>query len=229
MIYKYNLLFLILTVSSFSLFAQNSNHAGIRVGVLGGVNAAKIKSNSNQEHKSLITGKVGIMCEIPIFRDVSLQLEPGYVGKGVHLLEGPDPMEEPEARLKQSFIELPILAKYTFLDKISPYVLGGMALGFPLTTELEVQFPGLESVVQMKKVTESVELAAVFGGGIVFPVHFFYLFVDCRYNLGLTNLQKSGTVIVDIGGVQVPVEYDKDENGYKNRVVEITFGISIPL
>jgi len=78
----------------------------------------------------MITGKVGIMCEIPIFRDVSLQLDPGYVSKGVHVLEDPDPMEEPAARLKQSFIEIPILAKYTFFDKISPYVVGGWLLDF---------------------------------------------------------------------------------------------------
>jgi hypothetical protein len=35
--------------------------------------------------------------------------------------------------------------------------------------------------------------------------------------------------MADVGGIQVPVEYDKDENGYKNRGVQLLLGITFPI
>lgn len=220
---------IVLILYSFSLYGQNNDNTSISVGVFVGANSTDIKSNSNQESNSNITGRYGVLLQVPLYHDLSLLLEPGYIKKGVRLLEGQDPMEEPEAHLRQSFLEVPVLIKYSFFEKISPYVVGGMSLGYQLNTELEVKFPGLESIVQMKEVTERFEIGAVLGGGVVFPIHSVNLFLDCRYNIGLTNMQKTGTVTADVGGIQIPVEYDKDENGYKNRVIEITFGAFIPL
>jgi len=65
-----------------------------------------------------------------------------------------------------------------------------------------------------------------FGGGLDIPLKSLHLFIDCKYTLGLTNMQKTGSVTVDVGGVQIPIDYDKDENGYKNRGVQLLMGVA---
>jgi hypothetical protein len=92
-----------------------------------------------------------------------------------------------------------------------------------------VKFAGLETTIEMKNVTENFELGKSFGGGLEVPINSINLFFDCRYTLGITNMQKTETVMADVGGVQVPVEYDKDENGYKNRGVQLLLGITFPI
>jgi hypothetical protein len=39
-------------------------------------------------------------------------------------------------------------------------------------------------------------------------------------------MQKTGSLTIDVGGVQIPVDYDKEENGYKNRGIQFLLGIS---
>jgi len=164
--------------------------------------------------------------KFPVIQRLSLKAELLYLNKGVKLLEGEDPMEEPEAHLKSSYFDLPVLLKYSFLEGISPYLLAGTEMGFPLSTNLIVSFPGLETTVDMTDVTENFEFGVSFGGGLDIPLKSLHLFIDCKYTLGLTNMQKTGSVTVDVGGVQIPIDYDKDENGYKNRGVQLLMGVA---
>ena len=219
---------LILFMFSVSSSAQNNSNATskIRIGVIGGINLADIKSNSNQDKKTNIAPAFGLTAEFPIVQDLTLKIEPMYLKKGAKLQEGGDPMEEPEAHLESSYLELPVLFKYSFFDGISPHLLAGMSLGYQLNTKLDVMFPGLETTVEMKDVTKNIELGVSFGGGIDIPIKSLSLFFDIRYTIGLTNMQKTGSLVADVGGIQVPVDYDKDENGYKNRGIQFLIGIA---
>ena len=105
----------------------------------------------------------------------------------------------------------------------------GMALGYRLNTELDLMFPGLETTLKMKDVTEKFELGVSFGGGLEISLNSLNLFFDCKYSIGLTNMQKTGSVLADIGGIQIPVDYDKEENGYKNRGIQFLIGVTFPL
>jgi hypothetical protein len=221
----------ILIMFSLSSNAQDNakTKSNIKIGMLGGINLADIKSNSNQDKKTNIAPVIGLTAEFPIVHGLSAKIEPMYLNKGAKLMEGEDPMEEPEAHLKLSYLDLPVLLKYSFLEGISPYLIAGMTLGYQLDTKLDVKFPGLETTIEMKNVTENFELGISFGGGLEVPINSINLFFDCRYTLGITNMQKTETVMADVGGVQVPVEYDKDENGYKNRGVQLLLGITFPI
>jgi hypothetical protein len=42
-------------------------------------------------------------------------------------------------------------------------------------------------------------------------------------------MQKTGSIIADVGGIQIPVDYDKDENGYKNKEFQFLLGATFPL
>jgi len=214
----------------FSLFANAQDQAktksNIKIGVLGGINLADIKSNSNQDKKTKVAPVFGLTAEFPIVKGLSAKIEPVYINKGAKLMEGEDPMEEPEAELKSTYIDLPVLLKYSFLEGISPYLIAGMTLGYQVDTKLDVIFPGLETTIEMKDVTENIELGISFGGGLEVPINSINLFFDCRYTLGVTNMQQTGTVMADVGGVQVQVDYDKDENGYKNRGIQLLIGVA---
>jgi len=225
------LIMTILVLFSLSISAQNNTQtkSKIRIGVLGGINFADVKSNSNQDKETYITPAFGLTSEFPIVQRFSVKLEPTYLKKGAKLMEGDDPMEEPAATLKSNYLELPVLFKYSFLKEITPYVLAGITMGYQLDTKLDVKFPGLETTVEMKDVTENFEFGLSFGGGFEVPINHINLFFDCRYDIGLTNMQKTGTVIADVGGVQIPIDYDKDENGYKNRGVQILIGVAYSL
>ena len=221
----------ILVLFSLSISAQNNaqTKSKIRIGVLGGINLADIKSNSNQAKETYITPTFGLTSEFPIVQRFSVKLEPMYLKKGAKLMEGEDPMEEPEANLKSSYLELPVLFKYSFLEEITPYLLAGMTLGYQLDTKLDVKFPGLETTLEMKDVTENFEFGISFGGGLEVPINSINLFFDCRYNIGLTNMQKTGSVTADVGGIQIPIDYDKDKNGYKNRGIQLLIGVAYSL
>jgi len=215
-------------VLSLSTSAQDHSKT-IKIGVFGGINIADIKSNSNQDKKTNIAPSFGLIAEFPVIHSLSLKIEPTYLIKGAKLMEGEDPMEEPEAQLKSSYIELPVLLKYSFLEGINPYLIAGMTLGYQLDTRLDVKFPGLETTIEMKDVTENFELGISLGGGIEIPISSINLFFDCRYNLGFTNMQKTGTVMADVGGIQIPIDFNKEENGYKNRGIQLLLGITFPI
>ncbi|MFC2096378.1 porin family protein [Bacteroidota bacterium] len=221
----------ILVLSSLAISAQNNpqTKSKIRIGVLGGINLADIKSNSNQDKETYLAPAFGLTAEFPVIHNLSVKVEPMYLNKGAKLMEGEDPMEEPEAHLKSSYLELPVLFKYSFLEEITPYLLTGITMGYQLDTKLDVKFPGLETTIEMKDVTENFEFGLSFGGGLEIPINSINLFFDCRYNIGLTNMQKTGSVTANVGGVQIPIDYDKDENEYKNRSFQVLIGLTIPI
>lgn len=221
-------IFMILVLCSLSISAQNNAQikSKIRIGVLGGINSADIKSNSNQDKGTYIAPAFGLTTEFPVIHNLSVKVEPMYLKKGAKLMEGEDPMEEPEAHLKSSYLEVPVLFKYSFLEEITPYLFAGMTFGYQVDTKLDINFPGLETTVEMKDVTENFEFGISLGGGLEVPINSINLFFDCRYNIGLTNMQKTGTVMADVGGVQIPVDYDKVENGYKNRGIQLLIGVA---
>ena len=218
----------ILFLFSLSVSAQINaqTKSKIKIGVLGGINFADVKSNSNQDKETYLAPAFGLTAEFPVIHNLSVKAEPMYLNKGAKLMEGEDPMEEPEAHLKSSYLEVPVLFKYSFLEEITPYVLAGITMGYQLDTKLDVKFPGLETTIEMKDVTENFEFGLSIGAGLEVPINRINLFFDCKYNIGLTNMQKTGTVIADVGGIQIPIDYDKDENGYKNRGVELLIGIA---
>ncbi|KPK87594.1 MAG: hypothetical protein AMS27_02075 [Bacteroides sp. SM23_62_1] len=220
----------ILVLFTLSISAQNNaqTRSKIRIGVLGGINLADIKSSSKQDKKTNISPAFGLTAEFPIIHNLSVKVKPMYLKKGTKLMEGEDPMEEPEAHLKSSYLELPVLFKYSFLEEITPYLLTGMTFGYHANTKLDVNFPGLETTVDMTDVTENFEFGVSFGGGLEVPINSINLFIDCRYNIGLTNMQKTGTVIMDVGGIDIPISFDKKENEYENRGFQISLGITIP-
>jgi len=231
MVKKITPIIVTLVLFTLSLSAQNDaqTKSKIRIGVLGGINLADIKSSSEQDRKTNNSPAFGLTTEFHIIHALSLKVEPMYLNKGAKLLEGEDPMEEPEAHLKSSYLELPVTLKYSFLDGISPYLMVGTEIGYQLNTKLSIVFPGLETTVDMTEVTKNFEFGTSFGCGLDIPLNSLNLFFDCKYTIGLTNMQETGSVTIDIGGVQIPIDYDKDENSYNNKGLHLLIGMAYPI
>ena len=229
---KISILIISLTFCSFFVCdAQNtlSKSDGIKIGILAGLNIAKVDSKSEQTIKNRAVPAFGVNLELPIIDRFSVKLEPMYICKGAKFIEGEDVMAEPESTLKSSFIELPVLFSYSLLKDNGPYIVAGPICGFHLDTKIEMMPPGFETTADMSNLTESFDFGLGFGGGINIPIDKICLFLECRYTLGITNLQKGGEVLVDLGGVETPITFDKEDNAYENRGLQVLFGITLPL
>jgi hypothetical protein len=226
--------FLLTSLTFYSFFVCNAQKTlsetdGIKIGVLGGLNLARVNSKSEQAQKNRTAPALGFNMILPVLNRFSIILEPMYIGKGAKFNEGENVMVEPKSTMKSSFIELPVLFSYSFLKDYSPYIVAGPTIGYNLNTMIEMMPPGFETTVNMKDLTEAFEFGMSFGGGISLPINKICLFLECRYALGFTNLQKGGEVLVDLDAVEIPVTFDKDDNQYENRGLQILIGITTPL
>ena len=112
---------------------------------------------------------------------------------------------------------------------IRPYVMAGPTVGYLLRSNIELDAFGLTFQGDMSEVTKHWDFGLGLGGGVSFSLDMFTLFVEGRYTLGMTNLQKGGSFNVVAGSVAVPIDFDKDEDWYKNRGIQILAGVTISI
>jgi hypothetical protein len=123
-----------------------------------------------------------------------------------------------------SYLSFPILGKIVFGKEgaIRPYLLAGPEIGFLLSAEEQgegkmtvtamgtSQTESIDETIDIKDDLESTEFALNFGGGVVIPMGNTNLFLDARYGLGLTKINKeSGAGVNDV----------------KNNIIYINLGI----
>ncbi len=137
-----------------------------------------------------------------------------------------------EGTVKLTYISFPVLAKIAFGEgnALRPYLVVGPELGFlssakvalEMDAKIEIEaigYSGTESFDEdedIKDQLESTEFALNIGGGVEFPLGSAKGFLDARYDLGLTKINKAtGEEVEDIFG-------DKD---VKNNVIYVNVGI----
>lgn len=132
--------------------------------------------------------------------------------------------------VKMAYFSLPVLAKFAFGDVSAarPYILGGPEVGFLLTAkaimeaEADISFNGFSTTQSfdededIKDNLESTEFALNFGAGLEFPFSSVRGFIEGRYGLGLTKVNKK----TESGEVQ-DIFGDKE---VKNNVIYINVG-----
>lgn len=203
--------------------------AQIRLGAVGGLNFADLETSGEPEVSTRTVFVIGTVLEIGLSRNFILHMEPMYIQKGGRVEAGEDITSDPGGRVKSSFIEFPIFLKVTYGSRIRPYVMAGPSIGYLLSSNIELDAFGLAFEGDMKEVTKRVDFGLGFGGGIAIPMGIFSVFLEGRYTVGLTNLQKGGTIEVSAGPLVVPIPFDEDESKYKNRGFQIMIGILYPL
>ncbi|MFC2133194.1 porin family protein [Bacteroidota bacterium] len=217
------ILFILLTV-----LTSISTEAQIDIGIISGVNL----STATQRNIDVldINGKtllsIGAVADICLFDNLSLQIEPMYVQKGSKMT--PIDINESEYSLSASYIELPVLLKYSYGTTFRPYVTAGAALSFTLSSELETEIGGVNFTGDLKNVTEKIEYSLTFGGGVEYSLDPVTIFVEGRYSYSLNDLINSGEYSLTSGQYSFPGEIE-DNVAYKNKGWQILAGVTIPL
>lgn len=107
---------------------------------------------------------------------------------------------EGDAKLKVDYIEVPVLliVPLTMGTGVAPYVFGGPSFAFEINCKVETSAVSGDASEDCSDndLRESTDIGATAGGGLSFPMGPGDLFVEGRYNWGLTNLAKGeGTEI----------------------------------
>ena len=206
-----------------------SSDAQIRTGIVGGVNFADLETTGESEVSTRTVFGIGAVFDLGISNNFILCLEPMYIQKGGRVEEGEDINSDPGGWVKSSFIEIPLFLKVTYGSRIRPYLIAGPTMGILLNSDMELEAYGLSFEGDMKDVTRRIDFGLGVGAGITIPVRFISLFIEGRYTMGLSNLQKGGTFEVSAGSLAFPIEFDKDDNQYKNRGFRILAGVAFSL
>jgi hypothetical protein len=148
-------------------------------GVRGGVNIATVRAVAG----GYLTWRM--------FSWLELQPEVLYSLKGARVGD-----EDVDAKVLLDYLDVPLLAR---ISRGAPgsrrfYGVGGIALGVLLRARTRADFGGATEEIDIKDDVETLDLGAVFGGGMEFGS----LVVDARYTHGIRDIDKDTTDTVKI-------------------------------
>lgn len=203
------------TLFSGAIYAQTPD---VKIGAKAGVNFAKLTDGD------MYTGfHLGGLAEIYINEKFSIQPELLYSAQGSESSSsasttafGVTMSGKGDSKLKLSYINIPIMAKYYVLEGLS--IQAGPQVGFLVKAEMDyvgtTTNPNFSdqleiytaSSADVKSQLNPIDFGINFGAGYEFMSG---MFIDARYNLGLTKVPKESSAI---------------ENNYKNQVIQISLG-----
>jgi hypothetical protein len=171
--------------------------AGVNIdlGIKGGWSLTNIKLSSDAwAHEGLNEPIVGAFLAFNLSKSFAIQPEVLYLSVGA--------FQEAEVegdllRLAYSYyyIHVPVLAKLHLVNsgKIRPVIFAGPAVGF-LTAFKERSYVNgdLSMENDISELIKSTNFSVVFGGGMEFRLAKLLLLLDVRYDLGLSDVNKSG-------------------------------------
>ena len=200
--------------------------AQVRVGIIGGINFSDMEGTGEREVSGKTVFGVGGMLDLGLWKDFSLCLEPMYIQK--YAIAEEIDIENPAIDVKLAFLECPVFLKYSFGNTIRPYFIAGPAIGYLLSSEMEINLGGITFEANTKEITEKLDIGLGFGGGISISTGPCSVFLEGRYTLGLNNLNKGGVVIASAGPLHIEGDIPESDK-MKNRGVQLMAGISLSL
>lgn len=128
----------------------------------------------------------------------SLQPELLYVSRGVKSTLYDD-LVLVELEASFDYVELPVLAKYSFLQgkDFRPCVYAGPCVAFAVGSELEVSALLFSAGVDFSSLTHTTDFAAVAGAGFDYEMGGGTLTFDARFQRGFTNVILTGDFEID--------------------------------
>lgn len=196
---KITLTLLGLVAFSTSALAQQE----VKFGPKAGVNFANLSGADDSEMK---TGfHVGAVAEIKFNDKFSIQPEVVYSTQGAKFSQTLPIIGEVESTIKNDYINVPIMAKYYFIEGFSAEL--GPYVGFLMKSETEVG----DVTADAKDSYKSVDFGLGVGLAYDLPMG---LFVGARYNLGLSKANE------DVPAGIITVQTDDIKNG----VIQVSVG-----
>ena len=162
--------------------------ADLYLGAIGGVTKTGLNGNSPPKvgYSASPGIALGLVTEFDVATEVRLSLQPMYIQRNTKVkFEVPNEEEKRDSlEVKLNYLSLPVLVKF-MAAKGRTYFLGGLNVGYLLDGTLENPTNGDE--LDLSGVLNSIDLAAVAGFGVVFPVGKPSLTVELRYEQSIIN------------------------------------------
>lgn len=172
--------------------AANAQH--VNVGIKGGLNLYNINNDNNSEYDTKIGAHGGLIGHIHFTRQFALQPEIMYSAQGAKYT-----VAGVETKIKLGYINIPVMFQYMFNNGFR--LQAGPQLGFLVNAKSENNI----TKTDIKDNMNTVDFAVALGIGYIHTPSGFGL--DARYNLGLSNINKNGSVKSANRGFQLGVFY----------------------
>lgn len=212
-------MFIIVLSLMFSMPAE----AQKRIGLIGGLNFSDMTSSDDINFESKTTFGFGCVIDMKLSEKFNLHIEPVYLRKNVNQ---PATENDPEGKIRYSYMEIPVFLKAEFGENVKPYVLFGPTISYLLSGKMKIDALGVTFEGDLKSVTRKIDFGAGFGAGINYPVGNLSLFIEGRYIIGLTDFNKGGTVDLEYDVISQTIDVDDIEN--KHRGFQIFAGFTLP-
>lgn len=186
----------------------------VKLGVKAGLNLSSLTFDESELNSSNKTGfTAGVMVEIPIAKNFSLQPELLYSEQGSKssFSDADVTNSHYKSTIDLNYLNIPVMLKYYVLKGLS--VQAGPQIGILLKANNKYQdnFLGYENreTFNLKEYSTGIDTSVNFGLGYQFQNKFY---ADARYNISYSNVFKESDVSHFIN------------NDMKNRVFQITIG-----
>ena len=189
----------LLSIVSLSAFAQEDE---IRFGAKAGLNVSTVVSDDLEDNKAKIGFNIGGLVEIPVADSFAVQPELLFSTQGTTEEYTIGNVTE-KYNLKLSYLNIPVLAKYYVAEGLS--LAAGPQVGIAVTREVEVEIDGDSATVDADDFYKAIDFSLALGAGYQLESG---IFVDARYNLGLSNIS-------DVEGFDVKNSVFQFSVGYK--------------
>lgn len=179
----------------------------IRFGIKAGINFANIYEEETGFDYGNRTGiHFGGMVQIPISKKIFFQPELLYSMQGSTAMI---PEEETELTMKMDYINIPMMVKYNLFKRLN--VEAGPQVGFLLSSKIVANYSDEDAffedglTLDDKEFKNKVDFSIGLGASYDFTKN---IFAAVRYNIGVSNVYKKGTEIIDDDGT-----YGTSRNG----------------
>jgi len=199
-----------------AVFLLSPLYSQTSIGIIGGPAAANFSTDDDESDiYSMAAYGIGGVLEFGFTPIAALRFEPMFLQKGAESDVYIDDFYEFTGMYKINYLEIPVLLKAEFYI---PYVFAGPSIGLLLNSKLVTEAEQGNASIDTKDVTESMDVSAVVGAGLNFSFGLVSLFLEGRYQLGLTDILKDGTIYV----LDEPIEL---AGTVKNRGTQVMIGV----
>ena len=213
-IMKRKMLHMILFAVILLFFNKSVHSVYLSIGIKGGGNLAKLNFNSEntQKWKSLTGYSLGGFFKIDLSEKFSIQPEILYSLKGTKT-SGTFLGQKATARIEFTYIEIPVLAKYSFSygKKFNPALFAGGYFAFNAGAKQVTEFSGETETEDIKGDIRKNDYGFLVGLELSYALGKGRLLLDIRFSRG----------IVDIRNLQIG---DVQEDPIKNEVISLMLG-----
>ena len=181
------------------LMAVTVSAQHVNIGIKAGLNIYNISSDDNSAYDSKVGFNLGLLGHMHLTEHLAIQPEILYSGQGAKFTSA-----GVDYKSNLSYINIPVLFQYMFDNGFR--IEAGPQLGILISAKSKAN----DVETDIKDQVKSIDFGLGVGVSYVHPTSGFG--VDARYNLGLSNINETGTINSKNRGIKIGVFYIFNHN-----------------